>query len=65
MELNKLWPFKTRKQQTVVTEPSHDLTVKFDNDGIYYGVEPELTDWTNQWQCFGQDSASISLLNQI
>jgi len=64
MEFNKLWSFKARHQQ-IVTEPSHYLTIRFKNDGIYYGVEPELADWPNQWQCFGQDSASISLLNQI
>lgn len=65
MRLNKIWPFKARHQQTVATEPSHHLTVSFENEGVYYGVEPELADWPNQWQCFGQDSASISLLNQL
>jgi hypothetical protein len=65
MKLNKLWVFKTRPQQIGGTEPSHHLTIRFENDGVYYGVEPELADWPNQWQCFGQDSASISLLNQL
>ncbi|MCD2451121.1 DEAD/DEAH box helicase [Methylicorpusculum oleiharenae] len=64
MEFNKLWSFKARHQQAV-TEPSHHLTIRFKNDGIYYGVEPELADWPNQWHYFGQDSSSISLLNQI
>ncbi|PPD49982.1 MAG: helicase SNF2 [Methylobacter sp.] len=64
MEFKKLWSFNARHQQ-IVTEPSHHLTIRFKNDGIYYGVEPELVDWPNQWHCFGQDSGSISLLNQI
>ncbi len=65
MEFKKLWPFKARHQQTIATESSNHLTLQFENDGVYYGVEPELADWPNQWQCFGQDSASISLLNQL
>ena len=65
MEFNKLWPFKAFHQLAVTTEPSHQLTARFENDGVYYGVHPGLADWQNQWQCFGQDSASISLLNQF
>ncbi|MGZ8192278.1 MAG: DEAD/DEAH box helicase [Methylobacter sp.] len=65
MGLSKFWSFKTRHQQAVITEASHQLTVRFENDGAYYGVEPELADWANQWQCFGQDSANINFLNQI
>lgn len=64
MEFKKLWSFNARHHQTV-TEPSHHLTIRFKNDGVYYGVVPELADWPNQWHCFGQDSGSISLLNQI
>lgn len=63
--LNKLWPFRTGHQQSVADQPSHQLTTLFENEGIYYGVEPELNDWPSQWHCFGKDSASISLLNQI
>ena len=65
MALSKFWSFKTRKQPTTATEASHQLTVSFENDGVYYGVNPALIDWTNQWQCFGLESASISLLNQL
>ncbi|MFI3194711.1 MAG: DEAD/DEAH box helicase [Methylococcaceae bacterium] len=65
MKLTNLWPFKTRHQPRLTTTPSHHLIVQCENDGIYYGAAPDLTDWSNQWQCFGQDSASISLLNQL
>ncbi|MFA5923936.1 MAG: DEAD/DEAH box helicase [Methylococcaceae bacterium] len=65
MRFNKLWPFKTRHQSDAVKESTHHLTISFEADGIFYGVEPGLVDWPNQWQCFGQDSASISLLNQL
>ena len=47
------------------TKASHQLKIRFERDGVYYRVEPELADWPNQWQSFGQDSASISLLNQL
>jgi hypothetical protein len=49
----------------LTTTASHQLITQYKNDGIYYGVTPHLTDWLNQWHCFGQDSASISLLNQL
>ncbi len=65
MELSKFWSFKTRHQPASATVASHQLVARFENDGVYYGVEPELFDWSNQWQCFGQDSPSISLLNQL
>ncbi|ASF45475.1 DEAD/DEAH box helicase [Methylovulum psychrotolerans] len=65
MEFKKLWPFKASHKVAVTSKASHYLNTQFTDDGIYYGVIPELTDWMNQWQCFGQDSTSISLLNQV
>ena len=65
MALSKFWPLKTRNQATTATEASHQLSVRFENKGVYYGVHPELEDWTHQWQCFGPESSSISLLNQL
>ena len=65
MKLNKLWPFKAFHKSILATESSHHLSISFKNEGVYYSAEPELADWPNQWHCFGQDSTSISLLNQI
>jgi hypothetical protein len=63
--LKSLWPFGKMTSSADAAVSSHQLTVAFTPEGVYYSVEPELAEWLSQWQCFGQDDNSISLLNQI
>jgi len=64
-KLKTLWPFGKFALESGLIESSHQLVTNFTHDGIYYGAEPEFNDWTNQWQCFGENANNISLLNQI
>ncbi len=65
MALINFWPFNAAHQQISKIEASHQVHTNIDSDGVYYIAEPQLDDWPNQSHCFGADSATISLLNQL
>ena len=65
ISFKKLFSFGNSIQQLNTVNASHELITSFKNEGVFYSTQPELIDWQNNWEWFGQDSASISLLNQL
>lgn len=63
--ISHFWPFGSRQPSIKASSASHRITLRFDVEGVYYTPDPMLVDWQNQWAVFGQDSASLGLLNQF
>jgi len=61
--LSKLWPFRT--PSGTKAEASHQLTVALRTEGVQYAAVPLLSEWTEKWDCFGTDSATVALLAQM
>jgi len=61
--LSKLWPFRT--PSGTKAEASHQLTVTLRTEGVQYAAVPLLSEWTEKWDFFGTDSATVALLAQM